>query len=198
MGFSWIKEIFSAGTTPSRVIDRRRLFGILPGAVVGLFLANRAEAAPGTWKKVTTSSSTDTLSNKTMINQLITTARETVTVAASSSTGTIAYDVVTQSVLLHTTAASGNWTLNVRGNGTTTLGSLLSTGQSLTFAFLNTNGATAYYPTAFQIDGAAVTPKWLGAAPSSGNVNAIDSYTYTVIKTGAGTYTVLASQAKYA
>jgi hypothetical protein len=59
---------------------------------------------------------------------------------------------------------------------------------------LNTNGATAYYATAFQIDSSAVTPKWVGGiAPSSGNASSIDSYSFTIIKTAATpTYTVLA------
>jgi hypothetical protein len=63
--------------------------------------------------------------------------------------------------------------------------------------FLNTNGATAYYPTAFQVDTVAVTPKWSGGtAPSAGNASAIDAYSFTIIKTAATpTYTVLAGGA---
>jgi hypothetical protein len=76
---------------------------------------------------------------------------------------------------------------------------LLSTGQSATVAFLVTNGSTAYYPTAFQVDGVAVTPKWQGgSAPAAGNASSIDSYTFTIIKTASATYTVLASQVKFA
>ena len=75
----------------------------------------------------------------------------------------------------------------------------MSIGQSLTVVFLNTNTASAFYPTAFQIDGSAVTPKWQGGtAPSSGNANSIDSYSYTIIKTASATYTVLASQTRFA
>ena len=62
-----------------------------------------------------------------------------------------------------------------------------------------TNGSTAYYPTAFQIDGVSVTPKWSGGtAPSSGNANTIDVYTFTIIKTASATYTVLGAQTKFA
>jgi hypothetical protein len=64
---------------------------------------------------------------------------------------------------------------------------------------MNTNGTTAYYPTAFQVDGTAVTPKWVnGTAPSAGNASSIDVYTYNIIKTAANTYTVLASQSRFA
>ena len=63
---------------------------------------------------------------------------------------------------------------------------------------MNTNGATAYYNTAVQIDGNSVTPRWQGGtAPSAGNASSIDSYTYTVIKTGAATFTVLAAQTQF-
>jgi hypothetical protein len=44
-----------------------------------------------------------------------------------------------------------------------------------------------------------VTPEWQGgAAPTAGNVNSIDVYSYTIIKTGSATFTVLASQTQFA
>ncbi len=126
-------------------------------------------------------------------------ALEAVTISATAATGTIAYDVTTQSVLYYTTNASGNWTLNVRGNGTTSLNSLMATGESITIAFLVTNGATAYYQTAFQIDGTAVTPKWQGGtAPTLGNASSIDAYTITIVKTGSAAFTAFAAQTRFA
>lgn len=134
-----------------------------------------------------------------LANSLLTTIRETATVSATAATGTINYDALTQSVLYYTTNASGNWTLNIRGDGSNSLDSVMSTGQALTVVFLVTNGGTAYYQTAFQIDGNATTPEWQGGtAPSSGNTNSIDVYTVTVIKTGAATFTVLEAQTKFA
>jgi hypothetical protein len=142
---------------------------------------------------------TQTLTNKTFSNDKIVTARETITISATAATGTINYDVVTQSILYYTTNASANFTINVRGNSTTTLNSIMNTGESLSFVFLCTNGATAYYNSAFQVDGSAVTAKWQGgSAPSSGSASAIDAYVYTVIKTGSAAFTVLASQTKFA
>jgi hypothetical protein len=65
--------------------------------------------------------------------------------------------------------------------------------------FLATQGVAPFYTTGFTIDGAAVTPKWLGgAAPTGGNSSGIDSYSFTIIKTASATYTVLASQARFA
>jgi hypothetical protein len=124
---------------------------------------------------------------------------EIATISATAATGTIAYDLTTQSVLYYTTNASGNFTMNVRGNSGLTLNSMLSTGQSVTLAFLCTNGGTAYYQTGFQVDGSAVTPKWQGGtAPTAGNASSIDIYSYTIIKTGSAAFTVFASQTKFA
>jgi hypothetical protein len=117
------------------------------------------------------------------------------TIAATAATGTIDYDVTTQSVLFYTTDASGNWTLNLRGSSGTSLDTLMATGESLSVTFLVTQGATAYYNSAVTIDGSSVTPKWQGGtAPTSGNASSVDCYTYVIQKTGAATYVVLASQ----
>jgi len=124
---------------------------------------------------------------------------EVSTVSATAATGTINYDVTTQSVLYFTTDASGNFTVNFRGSSGTSLNTVMSTGESLSVTFLVTNGATAYYNSAVQIDGSSVTPKWQGgSAPTSGNASSIDAYTYVIFKTGSATFTVLAVQTKFA
>lgn len=126
-------------------------------------------------------------------------AAEVVTVSATAATGTINYDITTQSVLYYTTNASANWTVNFRASSGTSLNTLMSTGQSMTVAFLVTQGSTAYYNSAIQIDGSSVTPKWQnGTTPSAGNVSSIDIYSYTIIKTASATYIVLASLTKFA
>ena len=135
----------------------------------------------------------------TLVTPVLRSPEERCTVSATAATGTINFDAVTQGVLYYTTAATGNWTLNVRGSSGATLDSSLATGDAITVVFMNTNTGTAYYASGFQIDGSAVTPKWQnGVAPSAGNANSIDIYTYTIIKTGSATYTVLASQTKFA
>ena len=123
---------------------------------------------------------------------------EVATVSATAATGTINLDVITQSVLYYTTSASANWTVNFRGNSTTSLNTMMATGQSLTVAFLVTQGATAYYNNVVQIDGTTVTPKWQGGtAPTAGNASGVDIYTYTIVKTGSAAYTVFAAQTQY-
>jgi hypothetical protein len=126
-------------------------------------------------------------------------AAEVITTSATAATGTINYDTTTQSVLYYTSNASGNWTVNFRGSSGTSLNTLMSTGQSLTAAFLVTQGAVAYYNSAVQIDGTSVTPKWQGGtAPSAGNASSVDVYMYTIVKTGSAAFTVVASQTKFA
>ena len=126
-------------------------------------------------------------------------AAETTTVSATAATGTINFYVNSQSVLYYTTNASANWTLNVAFSSGTSLNTAMSTGQTVTIAFLVTQGSTAYYENVFQIDGTNVTPKWQGGtAPSKGNASGIDVYTYTITKTASATYTVLASQTQFA
>jgi len=139
------------------------------------------------------------IASPAITNQLATTIRETATISATAATGTINYDTLTQVVLYYTTNASGNWTVNFRGNSGTTLDSVMSTGQSLSATFLVTQGSTAYYNSAVTIDGSSVTPKWQGGtAPTSGNASSVDTYTYVIVKTGSATFTVLASQTKFA
>lgn len=126
-------------------------------------------------------------------------AVEKAAVSGSGLTGTVNFNWLDGAVILVTANAAGNWTLNVRGDGSTTLNSSLSNGDSITLALLVTQGSTAYYQSAMQIDGNSVTPKWAGGtAPTAGNANSIDVYTFTIIKTASSTYTVLASQTKFA
>ncbi len=126
---------------------------------------------------------------------------EAVNVVPSALTGAITLDAKTNSVHYYTANASANWTLNFRGDGSTTMNTFLTTGQSVTVVLLATQGGSAFYPTAFTIDGTAVgvTVEWLGgAAPTGGNASGVDSYSFTIIKTAASTYTVFASQARFA
>lgn len=119
------------------------------------------------------------------------------TITASAPTGT--FDCLTQAIQYFTSNASANWTQNFRGDGSNTLNSVMAIGESITVTIKATQGVTPYYPNAHQIDGSAVTPKWLGgAALASGDANSINVYSYTITKTADATFTVLASKSKYA
>jgi hypothetical protein len=176
------------------------LTGVLKGNGTSAFTAATAGTdyvAPGTATTFTALQTfAGTASNADMKTSNI---LEVATVSATAATGTINYDVTTQSVLYYTTNASGNFTVNFRGSSGTSLDTVMSTGESLSATFLVTNGATAYYNSAVQVDGSSVTPKWQGGtAPTSGNASSIDSYTYVIIKTGSAAFTVLASVTKFA
>jgi hypothetical protein len=152
-----------------------------------------------------------TLTNKTLTSPAINTATvtkpilvapmERTSVSTSAATSTVTIDVNTASTRYITASATSNWTTNVRGDGSTTLNSIMTTGDAITVALLSTQGATAYYNTVVQIDGttSGVTIEWQGGtAPAAGNVSSIDSYVYNIIKTASATFTVLASQTKFA
>jgi len=152
----------------------------------------------GYLKSSTAASTYANLTGATLTRPVLTSAFETNSISATAATGTVAVDISTAAVHYYTANASANWTFNFRGNSSTTLNSLLSVGQSATVAFLVTNGSTPYYPTVFQVDGNSITPKWQGGnAPTFGNANSIDSYTFTIIKTASATFTLLASQVKF-
>jgi hypothetical protein len=176
------------------------LTGVLKGNGTSAFTAATAGTdyvAPGT---ATTFTALQTFAGTSSNADLKTSnILETATVSATAATGTINFDVTTQSVLYFTTDASGNFTVNFRGSVGTSLNTIMATGESLSATFLCTNGATAYYNSVVQVDGSTVTPKWQGgSAPTSGNASSVDSYTYVIIKTGSATFTVLASVTKFA
>jgi hypothetical protein len=176
------------------------LTGVLKGNGTSAFTAATAGTdyvAPGT---ATTFTALQTFAGTSSNADLKTSnILEVATVSATAATGTIDYDVTTQSVLYYTTDASGNFTVNFRGSSGTSLDTIMATGESLSATFLVTNGASAYYNSAVQVDGSSVTPKWQGgSAPTSGNASSIDSYTYVIIKTASATFTVLASVTKFA
>ncbi len=113
---------------------------------------------------------------------------------STETSGLATFNTVTQGILYFTANQTANRTINFANvNGS------LATGQSVTGAVLMTQGTTAYYLNAYQVDGSAVTPKWQGgSAPSAGNASSIDSYSFTIIKTADATFTVLASQTQFA
>jgi hypothetical protein len=134
-------------------------------------------------------------------NAVLTAPLEKFNIVASAPTGALNIDIKTAGVWYYTTNATADFTLNFRGDGSTTLNSILLTGQAITISVIWSNGASPYsgtypyYPTAITVDGNSVTPKWNGGvAIYRGDVSAISTVTYTIIKTASATFTVLATQ----
>ena len=144
------------------------------------------------------------LTNKTLTapavnDPILQGTKEKWNVVGSAATGTIDFNILTSTAWIYTTNATANWTLNVRGNESSTLNSVLATNDSVTIAFAAAQGTTAYYNNVFQIDTTTITPRWQGALPpSAGNASSHDVYTYTIIKTAANTYIVYAARTRFA
>lgn len=189
------------GTTSTTFVNAAtNVTGTLPIGNGGTGAATLAGANIPVVNVANTFTATQTFSGTSSATAIVLNdAAEVATVSATAATGTINYDITTQSVLYYTSNASANWTVNFRGSSGTSLNTLMSTGQSMTVAFLVTQGSTAYYNSAVQVDGttSGVTTRWLGGAPTAGNASGIDSYRYLIIKTGSATFTVLASNTQF-
>jgi hypothetical protein len=136
------------------------------------------------------------VSDTTRVYEMI----ERASISGTGLSGTVNFNALDGAVAYVTASATGNWTINLRGDGSNTLNAMMATGDSFTFVVLATQGATAYRQTGMQIDGNSVWPiKWAGGtAPAAGNASSIDAYSFVVIKTASATFTVLASQTKFA
>jgi hypothetical protein len=171
-----------------------------PTGATGAVGATGATGLTGATGSTGATGPTGTFNSATAITgAILVGAQERTTVSATGATGTVNFDVKTQGVLYYTSNASGNWTLNVRGDGSTSLNSWMATNDAITVTFLATQGSTAYYANGFTIDGSSVTPKYYnGSAWTAGNTSSIDAYSYTIVKTGSAAFTVFATQTKFA
>ena len=128
---------------------------------------------------------------------------EKVTTIASGPTGTINYDTNTQSIIYSSVANAANWTINFRASSGETFASKLAVGESATFVHITSNTGTAYYANSPTVDGSATntTRRWQGgSAPTAGNINSFDVYTYNITKTATGSpdsYLIFISQTNF-
>ena len=120
-------------------------------------------------------------------------------VTGSAATGTINFDAKGRNVLWYSQNATGDVTLNFRGDGSTTLDTMMDATEVLTTSFVMPNGATAFKVASVTCGtGASVTVQWAnGSSYPAGNASATDVYVFTIIKTGANAFTVLASQSTF-
>jgi hypothetical protein len=125
---------------------------------------------------------------------------ELANIVAGAPAATQTFYINSGAVQYYTSNAANNWAINIAFSSGTTMNTAMAVGDSISLTMLTTQGSTAYYNSSVQVDGttSGVTTKWQGSAPTSGNASALDIYTYVVIKTASATYTVLASQTKFA
>ena len=99
-------------------------------------------------------------------------------------------------VHLFTTQETTTSTPNIRINSSTSLNSVMATGEMISVTLITTAAAGAY-SAQLTIDGNAVTENWTGgSAPSGGGSSGVDIHAYTIIKTADATFTVVATQTK--
>ena len=202
-GVKWaaVADLSSSQTLTNKTID------LTDNTVTGTFAEFNAAVSNAVLVSTTGS---ETLTNKTLTSPTLNTAtinnsivqglEESWNYTSQAISGSETMDTLTSTAYYNYTTATGNFTLNVRGNSGTTLSSLLNVGDSITVAWAITNGATARYLTSLLIDGVTRTVKWQGgSAPTSGNANSVDVYVFTILKTAATpTYVVLGSQTQFA
>jgi hypothetical protein len=123
--------------------------------------------------------------------------KEVVTITAVAATGSIDFDLTRQSVVYSTVNATSHWGLNFRGSESASLNSMMAVGEVVSATFIVAQGAPAFFNNAVKVDGQAVIPKWIGGAPTAGNVNGLDSYSFALIKHGEANFTVLASLTQF-
>ena len=142
-----------------------------------------------------TSAGVSTFQNTLILQQSL----EKITIGTSPSS-TTNIDVLTSALHYYATSHSTGVTLEIRPSlSITDLNTLMSTGQSLTVVFIMKSGHVDGKVSALTIYGTSQTIKWFGGvAPSGSAGNALDAYTFTIIKTDTSTYTVLGSQSKFA
>ena len=124
---------------------------------------------------------------------------EAVNIVAAAPTSTTNFYINSGSIQYLTSNTTTNFTLNFAFSSGTSLNTAMSVGDSISATLMVTNGSTAYYPTAFTVDGSSVSVKWQnGTTPAAGSASSIDAYTFAIIKTASAAYTILGSQTKFA
>lgn len=117
----------------------------------------------------------------------------------SAQSGTYNFDLISNAIRYTTSNASANVTLNMRGNSTVTANTLIGNGQSISATYVLQNGNNTFTVSGVQIDNSPQTIKWVGGSTPVSFSNAINAFTFTIIKTATTpTYTVLGSLTRYA
>jgi hypothetical protein len=119
-------------------------------------------------------------------------------ITATAMGANVNFDVLDSAVVYYTSNATANSTLNIRGNTSVNLNSVMAANQAMTIAFAVTTGATAFRVANLQIDGTSITPRWSGGSAPTATANSTEVYSFTVFKTASATYTVLGSKTSFA
>lgn len=118
-------------------------------------------------------------------NTIVSNMTEKVVIHNTRPNGLVEIDISRGTIHYFKQNATGNFNFNFRTSATPVSGDIISTGQGVTVAILITNGASAYFPTDFLIDGVSIGTNiiWNGVngSPSQGTANSIDTFTFTFV-----------------
>lgn len=126
--------------------------------------------------------------------------RETVYASATSG-GTYNVDILTNGAISWFTGTLGsNFTVNMRGDGSTTFLSTIANYQSVSIVVVTTVGSSVYYLNGFSIDGTTKTVKWVNGSSPNGSFilpNSTVAYTFTITRLDVNNFTILGSFTGY-
>ena len=108
----------------------------------------------------------------------------------SGATGTVTHNLLNGATFYHTGAAA-NFTANFTNVPTTT-------DRTTIVTLVIAQGATAYLPTAVQIDGVSQTIKWASGAAPGGTANGVDVVSFALVRQSSTWVQVLGSYSAFA
>ena len=125
----------------------------------------------------------------------------------SGLSGTSHHSVEADNARYWNSAASGNWTYNIRWNSSTTLDSKMSNGETINVSYITAVGGSSYYQSGFTIDGSSKTVQWVDQLPpvqGGGNeagddaaTTGFDVYSYAINKYSTNNYYILGSHTHF-
>lgn len=176
----------------------------LIGSITGAASATLTDLTNAQITITTAGGGSASITNGIISTSVIVSPEERFNIITGSAAGTVNLDILTSAALYYASAGNVNFTVNVRGNASNSLNNILSVGDSITVALVNTTGTSAstFYATAFQVDGLSITPKWINGSPppAAGGVPSVagfDSYLLTLLKTASAVYSALGSWSQY-
>jgi hypothetical protein len=123
------------------------------------------------------------------------------TTELTTTSGSVNFDYLNNGAILYASGnLSGNISLNVRGNSTTTFLSTINNFQTVNLVVVTQVGAAPYYINNFAIDGVTKTVKWASnVAPSITTIYTYSStcFTYTITRTTLDNYVILGTFTGY-
>ena len=123
--------------------------------------------------------------------------KEEVNVVANKLSAANNIDLENGCVHLFTTQETTTSTPNLRYNGSTSLNSKMSIGESVVLTIITTAAAGGYSANLTIGGGSNRTIRWIGgSAPSGGGSSGVDIHTYTIIKTADDTFTIIGNHSK--